>query len=374
MSDAGPVKLLFDLIYGGKYPDSELEHLAEELLDRSRNLCIVTEFEHSIVGCVMIKMDHKQRIGKCGRGLLLPEFRRIGLAQTMLRQAINHLCLDTCQLDLVYGTSRTVNPGPANMSAAAGMMQMGLFPNAVQIDSMEHLNLEVYFSPGSLAKRRSNPSILVEFKNIFDLAMESIGINECASLVPFASPMESKCNRALIINRNQEEVARRYQWGVENELFAIPFYPFQLPNMLLVAEDVGEEVFVWYDDRGKRAAITGYRSDCRDVGGLFRAVAATMESYGAANLELLVSAHDPIAQQGAYAARFLPCAYFPAMHLRCDGCREDYLILSRTFRLLDFGHIAVSQLNAKFLRVYMLAYYRLYIEPLLGPLPPEVVQ
>ncbi len=374
VADATAIKALFDFVYGGRYPDTDLDHLAEDLFDQSHNLCVVTEFDERIVGCVMIKMAPEHRLGKGGRALVLPEFRKSGLAPTMLKLAIDYLCVETGTLDVVYGTSRTISAGPAKMSAGAGMVQMGLFPNAVQIDNMEHLNLEVYLSPAALNKRRPRPTILPAFQRIFDLAMSQLGCDESAALASLNPPPVSHCNIALTMNNDQHEVARRYHLYLEQDRLSHAFYPFHFPTAILASEDGSTEVFIWYEGRGKRSAIVGYRSDRTEISELLRAVASTLEHHGASYLELLVPAHNPIAQQSAYAARFLPCAYFPAMLLGRDGMREDYFVLSRTFRLLDFTEVTISPQNARFLRAYMAGYYQLYIEPLLGPLPAEIMQ
>ena len=79
---------------------------------------------------------------------------------------------------------------------------------------------------------------------------------------------------------------------------------------------------------------------------------------------MLVDAYDYIIQQQAYTAKYIPSAYFPAMHLAGDGLRDDYFVVSRTFQIIDFTSSYVTQENLPYLRSYMRSYNELYIEPL----------
>ena len=376
VEDARAIRNLFDFIYNGKYPDSDLDFLAEEIADYDHNLCMVSEYgaDNRIVGCLMIKMAPLNRMGKGGRALVLPEFRKGGLAVTMLKLVVDYLCTEKQVLDVIYATSRTVSAGPARVAAEAGMKQLGLFPNAVQIDTMEHLNLDIYLSEQALSKRRPRPSIIPAFQRIFDLAMQQLDVDEKATLAQLSPLPLSRRHLRLSMNTDEDEVGNRYHQYSEEDRLCHSFFPFHFPNAILASDDGGTEIFIWYEGKGKRASIVGYRSDRKNIHEILRAAAQTMEADGAAYLELLVPAHDPIAQQCAYAARFIPCAYFPSMRLARDGMREDYFVVSRTFRLLDFSDVVISPLNAKFLRAYLAGYYQLYIEPILGPLPEEVTR
>ncbi|WP_338849150.1 GNAT family N-acetyltransferase [Massilia sp. W12] len=371
IAEAGLIKGMFDFVYNGKYPDEELDALAAEICDQQHNLCVVavSQPEGRIVGCIMIKIDPQHRIGKGGRGLVLPEYRRCGLAGATLKLAIDFLCHEAKCVDLVYGASRTVSPGPMRMAAEGGMVQFGLFPNAVQIESMEHLNLDVYLNPDSIARRRARPAIIPAFKRIYELGMHQLGVQEDANLVQLPPLPPARRNLPLPIwNDNPQDVIARFSRYSEEDRIALSFFPFHDPNAILATDDGGTEVFIWYEGSGKRAAIVGYRSDRKNVQEILLSAAQSMEARGAAYLEVLAPAADPLMQQAAYAARFIPCAYFPAMRLARDGLRDDFFVLSRTFRLLDFSGVVISPLNAEFLRAYLHGYYELYIEPLLGPL------
>ncbi len=374
--EANLIKGMFDFVYNGKYPESDLQDLDNEIADQEHHLCMVAEArpEGRIVGCVVVKLDLANRIGKGGRALVLPEYRKCGLAGAMLRLQVEYLCDQARVLDLVYGTSRTISPGPMRMAAEGGMTQFGLFPNAIQIETMEHLNLDVHLSPDAIARRRTRPAILPAFKRIYELGMHQLGVQESPNVVQIPPLPPSRRFLPLPLwNDDAADIAARYARYTEEERIAQSFFPFHAPNAILASEDGGTEVFVWHEGSGKRAAIVGYRSDRKNVHEILRAVAGSMEARGAAYLEVLVPAADTLAQQAAYAARFIPCAYFPAMRLARDGMRDDFFVLSRTFRLLDFSDVVISPLNAEFLRAYLAGYYELYIEPILGPLPDDVM-
>jgi hypothetical protein len=174
------------------------------------------------------------------------------------------------------------------------------------------------------------------------------------------------------LNKNAIEVEQHFQEAIDNGTISPCFAPFDSPNWLLSTNDGDTEIFVYYSQTGRQATIIAYRTnEVNNLHNLFASTAAALDEEGAAYVEILVSAHDYIHQQYAYAARYIPSAYLPGFRLCNDGLRDDYLILSRTFRHFDFTDAVISERNVQFLRRYLMSYYELYIQPILGPLTLE---
>jgi hypothetical protein len=132
---------------------------------------------------MMFAIDEKNRMAKAGGGVVLPEHRKSGLASTMLKLGVHYLTETAKTVDVLYGTSRTVSEGPSRLVADAGFRKLGLFPNAVQIEQMEHLNLDVYLTRRAMKLRRTKPFLLAPFHEIHGIARRQLGL-ERAYLVP----------------------------------------------------------------------------------------------------------------------------------------------------------------------------------------------
>jgi tryptophan synthase alpha chain len=88
---------------------------------------------------------------------------------------------------------------------------------------------------------------------------------------------------------------------------------------------------------------------------------AAAHSLGLRYIELLVSAFDPVKQRQALEARFLPCAYFPAMKVTSGGRRMDYLVFSRSFEKLDFTQISLEGTRRRYLQAFVKCWYGMLV-------------
>jgi len=369
VSDAAAIQGLFNKIYKGKYPlefGTNADVLRAEIADPEHALWIVAvdQAARRVIGAMLLLCDPFNRMCKAGGGVVLPEYRHLGLGSTMLKRGVRYMTREAKLADVIYGTSRTVSEGPSKMVAEAGFHKMGIFPNAVQIEELEHLNLDVYLTDRALRLRRKTPYLYAPFASIYDIARRQLHL-EKAHVVTQRDPLklsktkiklayDADPKRALALFRRCEE-----QWRISNS-----FFPFHAPNAVLSSADGGADVFLWNGGVGKQTMILGFRSDYASLHDLLDSVALCVQSSGASYVELLVDAYDYITQQQAYTAKYIPSAYFPAMRLAGDGLRDDYFVVSRTFQIIDFTSSYVTQENLPYLKSYMRSYNALYIEPL----------
>jgi len=363
---------LFHSVYKGFYPlefGNNVQVLTGEIADSDHYLWVVAEYAGVLVGAVMFSFDQKHRIGKAGGAVVNREFRRVRLASTMLRQGVEYLTKTLGAVDVLYGTTRTVSEGPSKMVEELGFKKMGLFPNALQLERMEHLNLDIFVTPNALALRRRNPYLYPPFLEVYEIARSTLGLEKAHVVTEREVLSLTRDKLKLQINKDAANVAQKFRLYSDQRRLSNSFFPFHVPNWILESQDGGTEVFIWYGGLGRQASILGYRTDRVDVHDLLDAVALALQTAGAGYVELLVDAYDYVLQQAAYTARYIPSGYFPAMKLSHDGLRDDYFVLSRTFNLLDFTNAVVFGDNFKYLQAYLRCYYELYIQPLLGNVP-----
>ncbi|MFI5360363.1 MAG: GNAT family N-acetyltransferase [Elusimicrobiota bacterium] len=369
LPDAPLIRTLFETIYQGKYPlefGTNVELMLAEIGDPAHHLWLVAEDEKErrLAGAMMFVFDPKNRMGKACGGVVLPEYRHYGLGSNMLKKGVRFLTKGPEPVDVIYGTSRTVSEGPSKMVAEAGFHKMGFFPNAVQIEELEHLNLDVYLTPKALKSRRRNPYLFTPFYDIYAIARRQLGL-ERAHLVNERGPLTlSKKKIVLNVVKDSKKTIELFRLYMEQKRISNSFFPFHKPNWLLSSEDGGTDVFIWYGGVGKQASILGFRTDRVNIHDLLDSVAGALQRSGASYVELLVDAYDYMSQREAYAAKYIPSAYFPAMRLASDGLRDDYFVVSRTFQIIDFTSSYVTPENLPYLKAYMRFYNDLYIEPM----------
>jgi hypothetical protein len=369
LTDASAIRELFERIYKGKYPlefGTNIDVLKTEIGDPEHHLWLVAadEKERVLAGAMLFIFDPKNRMAKAGGGVVLPDYRHYGLGSTMLKKGVRYMTKGADLVDVIYGTSRTVSEGPSKMVAEAGFHKMGFFPNAVQIEELEHLNLDVYLTQKALKSRRQGPYLYAPFYDIYSIARRQLGLDR-GHLVTERGPLTLSKNKIVLnVVKDSKKTVDLFRTYKEQRRITNSFFPFHEPNWLLSSEDGGTDVFIWYGGVGKQASILGFRTDRVDIHDLLDAVAGALQRSGASYVELLVDAYDYMVQRDAYAAKYIPSAYFPAMRLAGDGLRDDYFVVSRTFQIIDFTSSYVTQENLPYLKAYMRFYNDLYIEPM----------
>src|SRR5262249_35760076 len=150
-ADIDGIQGLYREVYDGKYPQefaNDRNRLALELADRAAFLWIVAEDAATgrIAGAIQYRFDARHRRGKAAGVAVLPAYRSKGIGAGLLTLGIEKLTRELGVADVVYATTRTVNEAPSRAVAEAGYRPLGVFPNAVQVETFEHLSLDVYLT------------------------------------------------------------------------------------------------------------------------------------------------------------------------------------------------------------------------------------
>lgn len=372
--DVEPIQELYQEIYRGRYGVDFAENpalLRAQIQNGDRYLWLVAQEKATerLTGVISFQFDRINRLGKAAGVAVAQGYRGRGVASRLLQLGIRYLTEENQAVDVIYATTRTVSEAPSRVVGDVGFRQLGLFPNAVQTETLEHLNLDIYLTKAGKKARRPHPYLFPPFQEVYQIARQELKLDK-ATVVKERAPLRLSPTKIALELVADEQVAKERFAQLSNERrISNSFFPFHSPNRILRSEDGGTEVFVWLAGPGKQAAILGYRTDHVNTHDVLDSVAVALQREGAAYVELLVDAYNYSLQQEAYTARFIPSGYFPAMKLNSDGHRDDFFVLSRTFRLLDFTASVVQGTSLKFLRAYLRHYHDLYLKPLLDPGP-----
>jgi len=133
----------------------------------------------------------------------------------------------------------------------------------------------------------------------------------------------------------------------------LAFFPFQKPTILITSPGQSIEVFAAVNDIDKSCVITGCKID-REISfqDLFLKVASILRGLGIRYIEVIIRANRLNIIDKIIGAKFIPCGYVPAFQLE-DEKRYDYVVLTRSFEILDFNNIEMLDDGKKYLENYI---------------------
>ncbi|HOX22904.1 MAG TPA: hypothetical protein PLL10_05525, partial [Elusimicrobiales bacterium] len=145
-------------------------------------------------------------------------------------------------------------------------------------------------------------------------------------------------------------------------VFVNSFVPFHEPNLMLISHDQKNEIYVHCAEKDRYSVIVGGRVENPDLALLLKSAVRTLNSrVGVSYVELMIDAYSPRLQRHALNALFLPSAYFPGLNL-IEGQRQDHIVFSRSFDMLDFRNVNIMPAYRKFLRAYLNMWREVYID------------
>lgn len=364
-ADAEGIIQLYHKVYKGKYTLREVmePHLIAKMAEDPNYFWTLARCEGRIIGSVIFAIDPVNKFGKCYAAVVLGEFRGQDVMRFMVQQGIARLTTRTRTCDVIYATTRTVSVAPQVVLEHLDFHSMGIFPNVRKVESFETHGLEVFFRENSLGLRRPRPTLIPEVVDFYRIAMDVLGLKEDPEEVELekADPRRMGEQIRFCVDRDENHVLQLFDFYQDHDLMDKVFFPFIAPNLLFVSEDKRAEIFVDFNSSDGNGTIVAYRirsDDRRQVLMWFCEAAA---QSGMRYIEMLVSAFNPLHQRQAIDARFLPCAYFPAMRMADDGHREDYVVFSRSFESLDFMDLHLVDTNRRFLDAFMKCWYEMLV-------------
>lgn len=362
--DRDAIRGLYDDIYGPAYPLTLIR-------DRSVTASVIRDPDHfwlliedpaakRLIGSVLFAIDEQDRIGKVYGAVVRPEFRGHDLMQHAIAAGMQELTAEERAVELLFATTRTVTPAPGKLVARLGFVSCGVFPNVHRVQSSETHGLDVYFRPTSFRDRLTEPRLIPEVAEFFEIARETLKLHDQAIIEPIDLPPASRERFMFEVIDEPRMVDRIYRRRLAERELRYSFFPFHEPHVLCRTRD-GDEVFIHHNKADGYGCILGVRTDVMDFAGFLDQLCSAAHGLGLRYIELLVSAFDPLKQRQALAARFLPCAYFPAMKVTAGGKRMDYLVFSRSFEKLDFTRISLEGTRKRYLQAFVKSWYSMLV-------------
>lgn len=367
-ADIPSIISLYHTVYKGSYTLKEVQ-IPEIILKKIENpdyFWLLAQEGERVVGSVIFAIDQLNKIGKCYAAVVLPELRGLDVMRTMVRQGLERLTQRTRVCDVIYATTRTVSVAPQVVLEHLNFHSMGIFPNVRKVKSFETHGLEVFVRDGSLPLRRDPPRLISEVVDIYKIVREVLNLGPHEEvLLPLSDPRSMGEPIPFVVNNDESAVLDLFDRYSRRHIMEQTFFPFVEPNLLFTSEQVGSEIFVNFNETDGNGVIVGYRIKSGIQNEDFRRVLMwfcdAAERAGMRYIESLVSAYQPEFQRITVDARFLPCAYFPAMRWTEENRREDYIVFSRSFERLDFMDLHLVDTNRRYLDAFMKAWYEMLV-------------
>lgn len=352
VDDAEEIWQLYHRVYQGNYslPIVNLRGERDKALRDPGCLWIVIEdAAGTLVSSVIFLVDLEHRHAKVFAAATDTAWRRTGMAEATITKGIERLFHHEPRLcDVVYATTRTRSMGPDALLRKLGFISLGIFPNVHRTTAMETHGLKALFHPDAFAGRRRMPKLIPEVAPFYDIVRRSYGL-EPAEIVPIGDRLKLRVERGDLV----VEAFRRCR--AQGQLLT-DFFPFHEPTHLFMADHGQVKAFVNHDGKDGHGVLVGLqvdRAETQHLTHVFEVVFETGRTVGIDYMEALVSAYEPTHQRAALSAKFLPCAYFPAMEQAASG-RQDYLVFARSTLPLDFSNVQLTPRDRKFLDAYLL--------------------
>jgi ribosomal protein S18 acetylase RimI-like enzyme len=366
--DALRITLLYHRVYHGTYTDPLMRDvgLLTAFLSKPANVWVVAERKGEIVGSVAWETDERNRLAKVFGGAVLPEHRGAKILERSMRFGARRLQAGAGKADVIYATTRTTTTAPQIIAEKLGYKKLGIFPNVHRTDAYETHCLTALFRKGALSRRFTDFKLHPKFAGLVDIVMSETGI----PAIPLAEPSEYSVTLetpadipALELIDAPLFTQARFKSLGEDKKIPFHFYPFHQPNVTIASPCRKVEIFAFLAPADQYCTLVGIRKpDDILFARVLQKASDLLHRRGVRYIETIARADKLKTVEGILQAGFIPCAYFPAFQLH-DRRRYDYVVLSKTFEILDFRNTNLAGTNRKFLREY----FRNWRDIFLGP-------
>jgi hypothetical protein len=362
--DASAIVELYHKVYSGKYTLEEVsspETIAKNVEDATY-FWILARCEGMVVGSVIFAIDAVNKLGKSYAAVILKEFRGHDLMRIMVKFSIQMLTEKTRVCDVIYATTRTVNYAPQMVLESLNFRSAGIFPNVRKVEAFETHGLAVYLGANALINRRKNPRLVEEVHDFYKILQGDLNLED-AEIVELESKDPRKMGKQINFSlcRDLKEIDAKLFEYQDQDLMERIFFPFIEPNILFSSTDGTADFFVNFNPLDGSGVVLGFRYSGTNLRQCLMWFCEEASKTGMRYIEMLISAFRPERQRLVLDAKFLPCAYFPAIRMSDEGLREDYLIFSRSFEKLDFMDLHLRGSNRRFLDAFMKSWYELLV-------------
>lgn len=389
IEDAMAITILYQRVYNGNYTNPLMRDtdLLTKYLQDKNNVWVVAEengdgasneirspkISTRLIGSVVYETDPVHRLARAFGGVVLSDYRGQGILEQTMKYAQDHIMNVSAMVDVVYATTRTSTPAPQIVTEHLGYKKLGIFPNVHRTDVYETHCLTALFTHESLWNRftdfRMHPGIM----NLFEIVRTECTLPSVPKATSEDLELDNYTNAIdLELIAAEKYAVYRYNLQKEEGILQAHFYPFHLPNMVISSPCQTVEIFIYIAESDKHCTIMGIKKPRDyDFTEILEKCVKLLNGIGARYIEILVRADKVKTIERVLRARFIPCAYFPAFQSNGE-LRYDFVVLSRTFEVLDFAFLKLAGKNSVFLDEYIRNIQEIFLKPRLLVGAPHV--
>lgn len=363
-TDIHQLQDLYYETYGTRY----LEFMADtskmhSMIESENFLWLVAKKKKGpIISSLIYEIDRDAKIAKTFAAIVSFDYRGKGLTLTLSKVGLDIIVNKLALVETVYATTRTVNKAPQQITEQLGFKKLGLFPNVRYVMEYETHCLSALFSDRIRDMRSKEALVLPDFLvPLYNLIRKELDLEPpmIANQDDYAITCANPEHISFEIIDAEQFINRRFEEFKKKNNPASFFYPFHRPNLMLVDGEGKNEVYIGYSKHHRHCVVMGGQFEKFDYH-LINNIQRKMSDFGARYVEFLINARDTEALYHALTARFIPCAYYPAMSY-LDGVMHDYVIFSLSREILDFKKLSLLDDYGKFLEIYYEIWEKLYI-------------
>lgn len=355
-ADCFRIMELYHRIYDGTYPDPLVKDLAalRAFISHPHHFWFLVEAELEIVASIVLRYDPENRLVKAGGAIVIPNARGKSLMEQLLSHAIDTVFQKTAGIDVVYATTRTVHEAAQALTEKLNFKKLGIFPNSHKTENYETHCLTALYLNDAFEERFKGYSLHASLQGLVQIVSEEIpAINDMKFIQP-AQPSRQLVDPPILeIIESPHFVRHRFERLKAGGALQFAFFPFHEPNLLVTSPDQSVEIFCYHSRTDGYSVIVGGKvNDEINYTRLFDAIANLLRENQARYVELLIRADKPKIIDSILKAKFIPSAFFPAFQLH-NSLRYDYVVMSKTFEILDFQNVHLKGINQRYLEEYI---------------------
>lgn len=358
-ADALEISLLYHKVYQGKYSDPLMRevNLLTGFLMSAHSLWVIALHRSEIIGSVVYEVDIENRLAKTFGGVVHPDHRGAGILERSLKFGQAELTrTEEKAVEVVYATTRTATRAPQIVTHNLGYRKLGIFPNVHRTDTYETHCLVALFLGRALKKRFTGFQMHPDVDQLFQIVRTECELPELEIAsredIVAAMPSSSRLNFAFEILDAPNYTLHRFRQLRDSGQLGFHFYPFHEPNVVVCSPGEEIQIFLYLAPVDKYCTIVGMRHPASvNTEKLLTVISKMLREKGVRYIETLVRADKLATVEHILNAGFIPSAYFPAFQVQQDK-RYDYIVMSKTFEILDFSGIELAGVNKKYLLHY----------------------
>ena len=317
----------------------------------------------------MYETEPLHRLAKVFGGAVSKEHRGAHLLEKCMQFGVDHLIKKVGIIDVIYATTRTVTPVPQVTTKKLGYKMLGIFPNVRRTDSFETHALAAYFNKNILSERFTDFKLHPKIRELYEIvkheckldALETATEDEYKITTVFSEEIPT----LEIITDAPEFVKYRFEELGRQGQLPVHFFPFHVPNALILSPDLKIEVFLFISKIDRYCTIIDIKKQTDyNFTQILNKISKILREINVRYIEIIARTNKVKTINNILLSNFIPCAYFPAFQLH-ESKRYDYIILSKTYEILDFQNINLEGSNKLFLKQYFSSWSKINLDPIL---------